>query len=249
MGRIGGLLDRSPGGVDDEHMAQGAGAVRAAIMTYPPGCISGVWPSGIGLVATVTVIATIFYADKLRSKKCTALGLLAMCFLYLPLLIFLEKQECKQEPVFNLEQIEAVENSIRLLNAHDIVLVGHSSGGQIAAMVALRGKTPHIRTVIGVAGVYDLVSMHESRWPLNIFFDYMYLAPVFSLSDLAPLSPQQALASNNCRDEAPLGPALTATWWIVSGRYDHDILIHQADRFYDALYQSGATVSRVRAAS
>ncbi len=228
-------------------LAQGPDAVMAAIVTHPLGCIPNEWPYyGIGLVATMAALVTILFLEKLPSEKSRMIALSAVFFLYFPLMLFMESQECKQEPVSNLQQIESVEGSIRQLNAHDIVLAGHSSGGQIAAMITLRGNVPNIRAMIGVAGVYDLVGLHESHWPLNLIFDYMYLAPVFDLRDLAQLSPQQALATVNCGDEASVCTAVRTKWWVVSGHYDHDILIRQADRFYEALYQSGTTVARVR---
>jgi acetyl esterase/lipase len=137
--------------------------------------------------------------------------------------------------------LDDVRSAIRYVREHAgelnvdpgrIVLLGDSAGGHLAALTGLTER-PHVKAVVGVFGVYDLVAQWQhdlvSRPHDNISSAFLGVSPAENRRlyfDASPIS--HAITAN-------AGPAFLLAW----GTHDDIVDPAQSEAFLLALKQAG----------
>jgi acetyl esterase/lipase len=198
-------------------MASGPQGVRTAVVSHPKGrfvrqeifyvfwwiVLSSLTLSLLPELRT-KIAETVFPAENVQENVDSVtlrrwLWIWVVCYAVLVVLCFVAGGKVVSSaisPTVSVaDQVASLEDSLRTLLAHTnatrIVLAGHSSGGHLAAMVALRGHFPQIKTFVGVSGVYDPAGLLAQPWPISSVFRHVHLAPVFhnesQLEEYSPL--------------------------------------------------------------
>ena len=157
------------------------------------------------------------------------------------MIYFREIRTAGSEPADISAQVDTICTNLQQLRSQGLVslgdrfvLAGHSAGGHLATMVALRnistGNTLPIAKVIGISGVYDIVSLYTRVESIvRPFVKYFCLDPTFgTLTDLTQFSPQQLVSQMN---RGFVGSAVLPWFTLISAGCDHPELIRQADAF------------------